>query len=172
MTAEAADANGSTASTTEQEQVMTQPIGQLTAPTSGQTISGNLSYTFVPNPAYAVTAVGFPCVQGVEQSDGSWQATVSSSGCLGNGSHTVSASVTWTDAFGGSDTTTSASVPITVSNPITISNYYGGNQAFNPRRRHGGGYCLSDAANVTVTVSNSSNTVVRTLQSAVSKPAG
>ena len=133
VTAEAADANGSTASTAEQEQVMTQPIGQLTAPTSGQTISGNLSYTFVPNPAYTVTAVGFPCVQGVEQSDGSWQATVSSSGCLGNGAHTVSASVTWTDALG---------VPRRRPRPRCDHGFEpdhhlelsGGNQAFNPRR--------------------------------------
>ena len=118
-----------------------------------------------------MTAVGFPCVQGVEQSDGSWQAT-SLSGCLGNGSHTVSASVTWTNAFGGSTHDLGLGADHGFD-PITISNYYGGNQAFDPAAGDiGGGYCLSDAANVTVTVSNSSNTVVRTLQSAVSKPAG
>ena len=174
ITVEAVDANGSTASTSYQDQVMTQPIGQLTAPTDGQTVSGNVSYTFVPNPAYTVTAVDFPCVQGAEQTDGSWQATTSSSSCFANGANTVSASVTWTNAFGGSESTTSPSVPITVSNPITISNYYGGNQAFNPNTGASveGSYCLSDAANVTITVANASDTVVRTIQSGVSEPAG
>ena len=58
------------------------------------------------------------------------------------------------------------------SNPITIYNYYGGNEAFNPNTGDTayGSYCISDAANVTITVANSSNTVVSTLQSRCPSP--
>jgi len=58
-------------------------------------------------------------------------------------------------------------------NPITISVYTGDHQAFNPATSGvSGGYCLSDAANVTTTVTAvSSGSVVRTLETGVSHPA-
>jgi hypothetical protein len=34
-----------------------------------------MTFAFVPNAAYQVSAVQFPCGPGIEQSDGSWQAT-------------------------------------------------------------------------------------------------
>jgi len=48
-----------------------------------------------------VSGVGgaFPCGPGIEQSDGSWQATFDTSSCFGNGSNRAYASVTWTNGF-------------------------------------------------------------------------
>ena len=182
VTAHAVDANGSTDDATWQVQVIDESIGRLTAPAAGSTISGDVSYTFVPSPAYDISSVSFPCATGILQGDGSWQGTGSSVNCLQNGPATLSASVTWTDSFGDSFSTSSPGISVSVSNPVVITagslsyNYNTTTTAITPNDPSGQNataaapYCLSDAANVTITVANSAATVVRTLQSGVSEP--
>ncbi len=175
VTVHAVDANGTSADGLFHTQVITEPIGQLSAPTAGSTVSGTIDYDFVPNAAYTVTAVSFPCATGVVQGDGSWQGSANSASCFSNGANTVAASVSWTDSFGYTHYDSSPSVPITVSNAITVT-AYDTNRAFTPNGPQentiSGEYVLSDAANVTITVADSTGTVVRTLQSAVSESAG
>ena len=106
------------------------------------------------------------------ESGGAFSGSLDTTGCP-NGTDSIYAVASWTDAFGNAHSWTSPATSVSVQNtppPPSISIEYGGNTEFSPNGDGQEdtatvGFCLSDEANVTATVTNGAGTTVRTLES-------
>ena len=112
--------------------------------------------------------------------DGTWQGSGDTHQCL-NGSTALADTVYLTDPLGSAQSWTDPHPPtVTIANPTPPSlafNIGSGSESYIFPGDAGMSnqtttiyYCLEWSANVTITVLNSSNKVVRTLQRAVSEP--
>ena len=155
--------------------------GQLTSPTSGATLTGTTGFVFTPATAFTstftISDVDVSCIGDAQSAsgDGTWRASGDTSTCA-NGSQQLATSVSFTDPFGvghnwqGSTTVTLSNAPSITPDTSAQSYFFPSGGGFSDTTTNLN-YCLSDEANVTVTVLNSANHVVRTLQTATAEPA-
>ena len=174
----AVDAYSQSGDATTDFDVDTQPPGTLTTPSSGASLTGSASWSFAPTSGFSVSAVYVYCGSGAAsasattESGGAFSGSLDTTGCP-NGTDSIYAVASWTDAFGNAHSWTSPATSVSVQNtppPPSISIEYGGNTEFSPNGDGQEdtatvGFCLSDEANVTATVTNGAGTTVRTLES-------
>ena len=154
--------------------------GALTSPTNGATLSGTAGFVFTPSSTfpYTITEVDVNCIGSsyAPSSDGTWQGSGDTSGCQ-NGSVTLSDTVAFTDPLGGTQSWSDPNAPtVTISNGPGLGWWYGNQESYlfpgvagMSSQTTSFGYYLNNPANVTITVLNASNQVVKTIQSGVSE---
>ena len=162
------------------------PPGSLTTPSNGATIQGVTGFVFTPvssfEASYPISEVDVNCIgtASAASPDGTWQASGDTSQC-GNGSTSLDDTVYFTDPLGNAQSWTDPNPPsVTIANLPSLSWSYGaGSESYifpgdagMANETANDDYCLTNEANVTVTVLNSSNQVVNTLQQDVDNPGG
>ncbi|WP_166680250.1 PKD domain-containing protein [Kribbella sp. VKM Ac-2566] len=179
----ATDSSGRTAEDTVQVGVDTRAPGALTAPAQDATLSGTANWTFTPNAAFDLYQVDVYCDGSYLGSatstapDGTYSGSGDTSHCK-PGANALTATTSWTDAFGSHHSWSSRPLLVTIDNPpqVTISGPYS-HRYFSP---NGDGqdddteiyFCLSKNATVTITVADSTSALVRTLESAANRVGG
>ena len=159
--------------------------GSLTTPSNGATLQGTTGFVFTPNSpftgTYSINQVNVSCIGAsyAASADGTWQGSGDSGQC-DNGSQTLDNTVYFTDPLGTAQRWSDPNPPsVTIDNPTppSLSWYYdSGQESYIFPADPGMSsttidsyYNLDNAANVTITVLNSSATVVKTIQSGVSE---
>jgi flagellar hook assembly protein FlgD len=145
----------------------TRTPGALTAPAAGQTVSGEIAWTFTPSPGFTVIDLSLHCANSTIVWSGGLSGTADTSSCV-SGPNSLVAVVTWTDAFGYWHSWATLGLPVVVENTpqITFSPY--AHQYFSPNGDSQDDtlvlqHCVSRDAHVKMTVENSSGTTVRTV---------
>lgn len=159
--------SGPAASYSFRTSVDTAPVGTVTAPVAGSTVSGSLTWRLVPAAGRTVTGVYSERGDtGSLAGDGSWQGALDTT-AFANGARSISWYVQWSEANGAQHTTL-VSVPVDVENSLSVlPDVYWRARSFSPNGDGNddsvySGFCVSSDATVDVTVVRS-GTVVRTI---------
>ena len=184
MDVQASNAAGSS-STSVQVGVRTAPLGTLTQPSAGATLTGLVPWTVTPAAGVQVTAAAVSCngASALDDSDdtpagnGTFGGTWDTSGCSG-GVGPVHSSVDWTDDFGATHSSNPlADVSVAYVNAPAVTLPVGYEHRYITPDGDGYGdsttisYCVTQDSAVTTTVTNASNTVVRTIEDATPRSA-
>ena len=158
--------------------------GSLTTPSNGATLQGTAGFVFTPSASFpsgfTITSVYVSCfgTSSAPAADGTWQGSGDTSQCE-NGSQTLSDYVYFTDPLGASQSWTDPSPPtVTIANGPGLALSYNANEQYlfpgvagMSNQTTYADYILQNAANVTITVLDANNNVVKTIQTAVSEQA-
>jgi PKD repeat protein/pimeloyl-ACP methyl ester carboxylesterase len=169
----AVDSSGETSDVSTQLGIDTRTPGALTVPSPGDSLSGLANWVFVPAAGFPVSRVYVTCGGGgwseafMPEPDGTFAGSLETVGCT-NGENGVTGYVEWTDPLNGGHSWTFTPVPVKIENAPQVSVYTGGQRYFSP---NGDGqedtetvyYCVSQPSNVTTTVTNSTGSVVKTI---------
>src|SRR5664280_310112 len=156
--------------------------GSLTSPTNGATLSGTAGFVFTPSAkfpsTYAIQQVYVSCIGSAStpSSGGTWQGSGDTGQCQ-NGSQQLTDSVYFTDPLGTAQSWTDPNPPtVTIGNPPGVGWYSSSQEQYLFPGVAGMGnqttyadYYLQNTANVAITVLNSSNHVVKTIQASTSE---
>jgi PKD repeat protein/flagellar hook assembly protein FlgD len=152
--------------------VDTRTAGALTLPTSGAVLSDTADWAFTPTSAFGLDAVSVSCgggqwTAGSAGPDGRFTGTLDVAGC-NDGDNQVVAAASWTDPFGQQHTWTAPAVRVTVRGPLELS-LASPERYFSPNGDEQEDtveviYCLSQAADVDIWVTDLSGTRLRTIQ--------
>jgi flagellar hook assembly protein FlgD len=158
--------------------------GSITSPLAGATLSGTQTVTFTPDitfgSSYPLTQVLTNCFGGASSpgGDGTWQMTTDTNNCA-NGSTPILPTVYFTDPLGTTHSWSGPATTVTLQNLSNVSipswskeaYFFPGASSFSDPTLSTT-YTLSQAASVTVTIRDGSNTIVRTVLSSDSELAG
>ncbi|UDY34892.1 PKD domain-containing protein [Dermatobacter hominis] len=172
----AIDAQGQSGSSEFLTEVDTAPVGILETPVAGATVSGSVEIVFNPSPGRDVQSVSAPAVM-TEGADGKWRGSWDASASL-DGAVELGVTVNYPDSF-GQWRSKSYRVPVTVDNaatqPVAVTKYGWSDRGFSPNgdgydENISASYCLSESADVTVTVvPDQGGSPVRTIESDIAR---